>query len=426
MLVFGSLVQADQPVVLAVGRNHQIQVPSGSTIRVSNSKVVRVQDLGTALLLSGRKPGQAVISHARGAVRVEVVSSSVAQTYLQFQSALKRMQGLHLDVQNNQALITGELLRLVDWKTLIELQKVSGGAWRFQASIPPDLSSRVRRFLMGLLASRIGSTHRLNLEPYPHITTSAKAFAYLNEDRQLQNHGLGVLRDANLGDLQPAIRLKLTLAEVQNGASQRLGLKFQDGQSLQLLPRFKAPGEFIAALNFLADKGLARLLATPSLTARSGHEAEFLAGGEFAVRTSSYRVKEVSWKRHGLYLKFKPQLDPRGLVQLEISTEFSAPDYSNQIDGIPSLRTSKAASAIDVKLGSTVMLSGLIRASEGFASSGPMILSEIPILGRLFRSEDFNSQRSELLIFVTPELIPLETDEDVQLPTTEAKWNSID
>lgn len=432
-LVFAFPTAAASNLVLAIGASSQVKVPPGSTIRVSNSKVVRVQDQGSSLLVTGRKPGQAVISHARGAIRVDVVSSAVAKTYLQFREAIQAMQGLELDVHDNQVLVTGELLRLSDWLEFIELQKTSGGSWRMQAEIDPGALPKVRSYLKEVLRGYAAGTYRLQLAPFPRLEVSKNIHSRLEQDPRLRNAGLTLIKDQGFLELSPAIRLKLTLAEVQRGASERLGVKLQDGQTVQLLPRFKLPTEFAATIGFLADKGLAKLLATPSLTARSGREAEFLAGGEFAVRTSSFHSREVSWKRHGLWMKFKPTIDPRGVVQLEVNTEFSAPDYSNAVEGIPSLRTSKAASAIDVKLGSTVMLSGMIRTSEGFSASGPVGLSDIPILGRLFRSEDFNLQRSELLIFVTPELVPIETDEDVVMPkdvstarSKELQWKSID
>lgn len=413
---------AEELLVLRLGESRALTVPVMGNIRVSSNKIVRVHDQNTKILLSGRKLGTAVVSHANGSWRVEVVDSSVQDTYRVFLLAIKSMKGLSLDVSNNQVLVGGELWRIGDWRLLSRLHRRTGGQWRFRASLG-HFSQSAAETLDSLIASLPAMGTRLELEPYPRILAARTQVAALEQHQSVRELGLTVQADSTLLELEPAIRLRLTLAEVQNGATERLGVKLVDGQSARLLPAFKGPEDFQATLNFLKEKGLARLLATPSLTARSGQEAEFLSGGEFAVRSSGYRVREVSWKRHGLFLKFKPRLDPRGLVRLEIETEFSAPDYANQVDGMPSLRSSRAKSALDVRLGATVLLSGLLRQTEGWSASGPTGLSDIPLLGRLFRSEDFQNQRSQLQIFVTPELIATDADETSQTPRPSWIWN---
>jgi Flp pilus assembly secretin CpaC len=225
-----------------------------------------------------------------------------------------------------------------------------------------------------------------------------------------QHYGLELKADPTRLSSDGTIRLRLTFAEVQGDAGERLGIKFNDGQAVQLLPKLQGPDAVSATLLFLANKGQARVLATPSLVARSGTESEFLAGGEFAVRSGNYRKSEVTWKRHGLWLKFKPVLDPRGIVRIDVQTEFSMPDFAGAVDGIPSVRSSRTNSSMDLSLGQTLLLSGLIRSWEGSSWTGLAGFAEIPVIGRLFRSEDFAKNRTELMVFVTPELAASEPE----------------
>ncbi len=405
-------------LVLRQGEMKSIQLRSNAPIRVSSSQVVRVIDQGPRILLVGRKIGQAVLSHGEGSYRVEVVSSPVQQTYEAFKKASLGMKGLVIDVDQNRVLVRGRLLRWRDWNSFRSHYAATGGAWVLKSTIDPFVLEKAKKELQLVGLVRRLPRHSIVLTPKPVLLASASAVAQSSLKMYADEYGLETQVDTTLLGESDSVRLRLTFAEVQGDAGERLGLKFDDGQSVQLLPKLTAPQELSAALLYLANQGQAKVLATPSLVARSGTEAEFLAGGEFAVRTSNHRARDVTWKRHGLWLKFKPQLDPRGVVRIDIQTEFSMPDFSGAVDGVPSLRSSRTNSSVDVTLGKTILLSGLVRSWSGESWSGVKGLAELPVIGRLFRSQDFAESRTELMVFITPELVSGESDH-----SEENGWN---
>lgn len=387
-----------------------VSVPRHAPIRVSSSKVVRVVDQGAKLMLVGRKDGQAVISHGQGAFRVEVTSLPTQRTYSAFQHATQHLRGLTIDLEAGKVLVRGQLLRWRDWLELRHLARQHRGQWQMLATIDKALLARVQREFQRQRGNSV-PRFRLELNPFPRALTHPVLAQRMAFKVFTSEWGLVAEPDPEILPSEPSVRLRLTFAEVQTSHRQTLGLNFADGQTVELLPKFRAPRELAAALSFLASQGQARILATPSLTARSGTEAEFLAGGEFAVRTSKRHGQDVSWKRHGLWLKFKPTLSRDQQVRLDIHSEFSMPDFANAVDGIPSLRSSKTVSSVDLTMDQTILLSGLIRSWEGQSWSGLSGLAHLPLLGRLFRSQDFAQNRTELMLFVHPETTSLLSEE---------------
>ncbi len=157
-----------------------------------------------------------------------------------------------------------------------------------------------------------------------------------------------------------------------------------------------------SAINLLISTGDAILLAEPRLSARSGGKAEFLAGGEIPVVTSSISGTDVEYKEFGIILNISPIVDDENNIMATINTEVSAVDFSNAVGDVPAFITRKTTTDVFMKDGETLVLSGLIDRSLGESIDKFPILGDIPILGALFRSTDWNNDLTELVIFVTP------------------------
>jgi pilus assembly protein CpaC len=138
------------------------------------------------------------------------------------------------------------------------------------------------------------------------------------------------------------------------------------------------------------------------LSARSGGKAEFLAGGEIPVVTSSISGTDVEYKEFGIILNISPIVDDENNILATINTEVSAVDLSNAVGGVPAFITRKTTTDVSMDDGETLILSGLVDRSVGESIEKFPLLGDIPILGALFRSTDWNNDLSELVIFVTP------------------------
>lgn len=159
-------------------------------------------------------------------------------------------------------------------------------------------------------------------------------------------------------------------------------------------------------INLAKNNGDAYTLAEPELSARSGGEAKFLAGGQIPLpATSALGAGSVEFKDYGIRLSIKPVADDFGNIEAEVKTEISSVDNSVSVQGIPGFLTRQSESEINVKNGQTIVMSGLVNTEMANDASKVPGLGEIPVLGRLFRSDSFRSGRTDLVILVTPTIV---------------------
>jgi pilus assembly protein CpaC len=163
-------------------------------------------------------------------------------------------------------------------------------------------------------------------------------------------------------------------------------------------------------LDALEKQGLGNTLAEPNLVALSGQEASFLAGGEFAVPVAQEQgAITVEFQEFGVGLKFTPTVLSSRKINLKLATEVSAIDTTsgatiNNIT-VPGVTTRRASTTIEMADGQSFAIAGLLQNDiQNVVNKFPG-LGDIPILGALFRSTDFQREETELVILVTPRLV---------------------
>jgi pilus assembly protein CpaC len=174
---------------------------------------------------------------------------------------------------------------------------------------------------------------------------------------------------------------------------------------------FGIASEITSRINFLVSTGDALLLAEPTLSARSGGEAEFLSGGELPIPTTgALGQTNVEFKEFGISLRIRPVVDTENNIVARVFTEVSAIDSSVAVQGIPGFLTRKTETDISMRAGETLVISGLVNQDAAEDLSKLKFFGDIPVLGALFRSTNFRNRKSELVIFVTPTVVDA-TDE---------------
>ncbi|WP_245258601.1 type II and III secretion system protein family protein [Methylopila sp. M107] len=172
-------------------------------------------------------------------------------------------------------------------------------------------------------------------------------------------------------------------------------------------------GSFGATLQAMERSGVVKTLAEPNLTAISGESAKFLAGGQYpfpgaCTISEGVCTRSVEFKDFGVGLNFTPVVLSGGRISLKIATEVSELDPANGITDnglvIPGLQVRRANSTIEVPSGGSVVMAGLIQQQSKRAMAGWPGLMKLPVLGALFRSNDYLKNETELAIFVTPYL----------------------
>jgi pilus assembly protein CpaC len=216
------------------------------------------------------------------------------------------------------------------------------------------------------------------------------------------------------------------------GSAGAPGTVFTQGltPSLTALGGFKAGGVlWTMFFDLLKKNDLGRVLAEPNLVTTSGQEASFLAGGEYPVPVPQSGVGggttvTIEYKKFGVQLVFTPTVLDEGKIAMRVNPEVSELDYTNgvQVNGftIPGLRTRRMSTHLEVKDGQTFAMAGLIKDQDRNIVNKYPVLGEIPILGTLFRSSNFQHDQSELVVLVTPHLAKPLAPGTARLP--DDKW----
>lgn len=169
---------------------------------------------------------------------------------------------------------------------------------------------------------------------------------------------------------------------------------------------FGIASNITSRINFLASNGDAMTLAEPVLSAVNGGVASFLAGGEVPYPTVGANGEPiVDFKEYGIKLDVRPLIDDRGNVRASVATEISQIDDAVSVGGAPGLLTRRAETEVNVLSGETIVISGLLSAENSESTSRVPGLGRVPLLGSLFRTKDSRESVTELVIFVTPEVI---------------------
>ncbi len=237
------------------------------------------------------------------------------------------------------------------------------------------------------------------------------------------------------------VMLKVTIAEIQRSVLKQLGINF-DGQwsvansllgvstdnpfTVQRenpLSNTLIRGNFNGKegqLRALERQGVLRTLAEPTLTAISGESAKFLAGGEISVpqsetcaptttalgRTVNVCTTQLTYKPIGVTLNFTPVVMNENRISVRLATEVTEvdPDNSFKLTGsvVPGFRTRKAETTVELPSGGVLATAGLIQQQSRQAINGLPGAMNLPILGTLFRSRDYQRFETELLILVQP------------------------
>ena len=228
------------------------------------------------------------------------------------------------------------------------------------------------------------------------------------------------------------VNLRVRIAEVDRDIMKQLGInwsKLNGNVQFQtafpgniantfLLGKFLPGSEQITVtLDALATEGFLTDLAEPNLTAVSGQTASFLAGGEYPYPVAQggsvgpAPVITIQFQQYGVLLTFTPTIIDADHLSLKVRPEVSELDYTNAVTivagepPVPGLTVRRAETTIDLASGQSFALAGLLMHNTTQNISKVPGLGDIPILGALFRSNQFTNNESELVVIVTPYLV---------------------
>lgn len=249
---------------------------------------------------------------------------------------------------------------------------------------------------------------------------------------------------ANIIDVSGAqqVMLQVTVSEVKRDIAKQFGINFGALLNVGTLNMFEFTNRILtntfpvdgldvgftdgsnyavaAAVRALEGRGALRVLAQPTLTAISGQEAKFLAGGELPYYTNEEEenTRTVIFKPYGVELTFIPTVKSNGTIGLKVDTSVSEPQADR------SITKRQASTSVEIASGMTLAIGGLLQETSSQDIEQFPVLGDIPILGALFRSRDFRNQQTELVILVTPYLVAPSPANSIALPTDTSRMAS--
>jgi pilus assembly protein CpaC len=274
-----------------------------------------------------------------------------------------------------------------------------------------------------------------------NLTSSDRAVTIASTAGKVVN-----LLNVNIPASESQILLKVRFASIDRNKSRELGINlFSTGfgntigaiSTGQFQPPSVQPGGGVptvgdlnifafypginlgATIRALEVRGLAELLAEPNVLAKNGHQASFLAGGEYpypvaqSSSTGGVAPVTIQFKQFGVLLNFIPTITPRGTIRLQVAPEVSALDYANSVSiggaVVPGLIVRRVKTEVELGDGQSFVIGGLLDNRENESLQKIPFIGDIPILGKFFQSMQRNKTNTELIVIVTPEIVnPIE------------------
>ncbi len=197
---------------------------------------------------------------------------------------------------------------------------------------------------------------------------------------------------------------------VEQGVRGALGLGFTAGSV-----------QFAVLLEALESKGVVRTLAEPNLTALSGQEARFLGGGEYPIPVLTSDGIGIDYKPFGVELTFTPTVVDGDIINLQMNAAVSSIDTTITVEAggfsINAFKRRETSTTVEMRDGESFAVAGLLQDDFRNLNSQLPWIGDVPILGTLFRSADYQRNQSELVIIITPHLVTPTVGDSFALPT---------
>ena len=407
-----ALLKEGAPLYLELGEQRLVTFPDIERYSVSGDSVhyVRIEN-EKGILVKAMKPGIATLYLSTTSHQTEVHLIRVEQKKAHpYPPAL--LQALN-QVHETEVIDGGDHFIL---RGEVKNQKEAQALAYLKENFAPQITDETRIEKTWFIQSKNELTHLLADHPGLSIETRDDALAIqggvpnaaikesiVKKIKSIQ--ALTQIEIQTVKDSDPTLYFKIFLLEVKREAISSLGVEWPSTtpSTINLSPtQFLISNSLDLTIHALSERGLARILSSPELVVKAPGQAELFAGGELPIRERSKFTDSVTWKNVGLSLKIDVKEYGGEKVRLVIETEISHLDNSLMNDNIPGIQTNRIKTLVDGTFGKPLLLSGLLQEDMHETSKGLPGLSLIPVLGKLFSSEDYQNNRSELVAILLP------------------------
>jgi pilus assembly protein CpaC len=446
--------QTEAVQLLSVQSGHSIllQTPGLSRVAVGDGRIAGVVPIGSSqLVINGKAPGHTTVfiweAGGRATYEVTVTEQEVDQIAQMLRTSIDEP---HVQVVsfNRSVVVRGTVADGAHFQMLSDiLSRFEKYAQSEKYSIvnavtvahPLGDLQRGLSMVPGAGEIRVDPDGKGNVIVSGHAHDAVTVAAILERARGLAGPYLaseGKLIDRISTDTNSQIDIKVYVLEVDNTAAKNLGVQLQSANlnpasgtyTVSSTPSFPvienaAPngaalkiGAFFRTitlaptLNLMMSEGHVRLLSSPDLVTMPGMPATFLVGGQIPIPISSgLGVVSIQYENFGVQLNVTPILLGNGSVQAQIAPDISDLDFADGVNQngfvIPALKESKLSTNVITQPGESIIMGGLVRHVETRTILKVPLLGDIPILGKLFRSTNYQNNQSDVVFVMTPTII---------------------
>jgi len=441
--------QPETVQLLSVQSGHSVllQTPGLTRVAVGDGRIAGVVPIGSAqLVINGKAPGHTTVfiweAGRRATYEVTVTEQEVDQIAQMLRTSIDepRVQVVSF---NRSVVVRGTVADGAHFQMLSDvLSRFEKYAQSEKYSIvnavtvahplgdlQHDLAS-----LPGAGEVRVDPDGKGNVIVSGHVHDAVTVAAILERARGLAGPYLasdGKLIDRISTDTNTQIDIKVYVLEVDQTAASNLGVQLQSaningatytlgGPSFPIVENIPSGALKIGAffrtitlaptLNLMLSEGHARLLSSPDLVTTPGMLATFLVGGQIPIPLST-GLGQVSivYKDFGVQLNVTPTLLGNGAVQAQIAPDISDLDFADGVSQngfvIPALKESKLSTNVITQPGESIIMGGMVRRVESRTIQKIPLLGDLPILGKLFRSTNYQNSQSDIVFVMTPVVI---------------------
>jgi pilus assembly protein CpaC len=411
-------------VELGVGEQKIVNVSSTSGVVITNPKIAKLVLKGTKINIIAKLAGVGEIRAGSTHIRLTVFSQKIAELKKELAPRLRKIYGVNVSTRFDKIIFKGTCHRLQDWVDLQRLHSNYGKLISNQVELSPELLPQLEAAVDKTLNERaFFAAHTRVHQGHIQLLTYTKNKGEISALQNIaEEWGVDLSTSSQAIELKPMIEIEVVIAEIKKNSMENLGLQLPGTYSATIIPA----GDLSSAtntfngitpqLNAIFSNGMNKVLANPKLLCRSGEVAHFVAGGEIPIKIMNWKTSDVIWKRYGVILDITPLADLNQGISTKLVTEISLLDEAHTVDHIPGLLTNRIETHFDLRGSKTIALSGLIKSEIGRGTTGTPLLGQIPILGALFRSKNYQDNRTELVVFVTPRVISPENPPEAKIP----------
>ncbi|NOH71560.1 type II and III secretion system protein family protein [Vibrio pectenicida] len=392
-----------------INEAQMVRLPQkAKSIFISNTHIADYQPMtNTKLMVFGKQAGTATIT---------ILNDKEQVIYT------KKIRVVH-DTQELDNLIEAQFP-----EASVKTESLGGKLW-LKGSVPsPAMAHSIVNVAKGYLSPVVAQQGSNDTDSSQSSDSSANQIQPSTDNDELINQLLITM--------PTQVNIRVRIAEVSRNVSNTLGIKWGslmgEGSSAEnVIGSFmynKPSGvsswtkpNFSALVDALASTGDMSILAEPNLSAISGEEASFLVGGEVPIPLIQGDTARVEYRPFGVNLNFKPVVLGPDRISLKVEPEVSSVSVENQTvfngNVLPSFTSRRASTTIELASGQSFSLGGLLQSSEISQLQKVPGIGDIPILGALFRSNQYQRRETELIIIATAYLVEPSRSDNFTLPT---------